>query len=220
LIAVNRQAVYAHVARWLIHDLRNPAQALTLVAELAGDHEAVGETDLAEAIREATHHLSQSLELLDRLLRLPPEHAELAPLSLADSVGFVAALYKAHRSNVQLDASGALLASLPAVRGVAHELDQILLNLLLNAVRSVGGRDTGLVLMRGEPADGVVRLAVEDDGPGIPVELQERLFDAQATGGLGLPVSRCLAERMGGQLEWEPRESTGTRFVLTLPRWR
>jgi C4-dicarboxylate-specific signal transduction histidine kinase len=179
-----------------------------------------GDEGLADTIREATRNLSRSLELLDRLLRLPPDRPEPAPLSLADSVGFIAALHRAHRTNIQLDVSSAVAGSLPAVRGMEHELEQILFNLLLNALRSIGDRDAGTVLIRAEPADGVVQLVVEDDGAGLAPELGERLFEPKETGGLGLPVSRALAERMGGRLEWERREGRGARFWLTLARWR
>ena len=68
------------MARWLIHDLRNPTQALTLITELMGEGPEAGDPGTVETIREATAQLSRSLELLDRLLRLPRPAVEAAPL--------------------------------------------------------------------------------------------------------------------------------------------
>ena len=105
------------MARWLIHDLRNPAQALTLITELMGEAPEAGDPAAVETIKEATGRLSRSLELLDRLLRLPRPAVEPAPLSLRDSVEFVGALHRSHRSGMRLDLEGALGAVLPAVAG-------------------------------------------------------------------------------------------------------
>ena len=138
LAAANRHAVYGQVARWLIHDLRNPTQALTLITELMGEGPEAGDPGAVETIREATAQLSRSLELLDRLLRLPRPAVEAAPLSLRDSLEFVGALHRSHRSGMRLDLEGALGAVLPAVAGVEHEIEQILLNLVLNALEATG----------------------------------------------------------------------------------
>ncbi len=230
LVLANRHAVYGRAARWLIHDLRNPAQALSLITELMDDEPEAGDPDAAETIREATSHLGQTLEMLDRLLRLTPPAAEPAPLSVTDSLRFVAALHRLNRTGVVLDLSGEPnaepWASLPAVRGVEQDLEQILLNLLLNALAAVGQEGSGRIAIRASADGDGVHIAVSDTGPGVPPEMLDRLFqpfvsggESSGTAGLGLAVSRYLAERAGGRLEHVPQVGRGAEFCLTLERW-
>jgi len=103
----------------------------------------------------------------------------------------------------------------PVVVGDAQSLVQVALNLLLNAVDAAreGGKT---VSVRFEPAgEDRALLAVEDDGPGLPPEVQGRLFEpfvttkAQGTG-LGLYVVETLVRRMGGRITLVPREGGGT----------
>ena len=102
-------------------------------------------------------------------------------------------------------------------------LEQILVNLLSNAVRH--GPQGSTVVVQLVTADSEVRFAVIDRGPGIPVELQSRIFEpferfdphSGVGTGLGLPVSRRLAEVLGGRLTVDSQLGRGATFTLTLP---
>ncbi len=226
LAAANRHAVYGQVARWLIHDLRNPTQALTLITELMGEAPEAGDPGAVETIREATAQLSRSLELLDRLLRLPRPAVDATPLSLRDSLEFVGALHLSHRSGMRLDLEGAMGAVLPAVAGVEHETEQIFLNLVLNALEATGEAAGARLVVSAIAMDANVRVSVADNGPGIPPDRRARVFEPAPTvrggrlRGLGLAVSRALARRFGGDLVLAADAGPGTRFDLVLPAWR
>jgi signal transduction histidine kinase len=114
--------------------------------------------------------------------------------------------------------------------GSGHELrtdpvrlEQILVNLLSNAVRH--GPEKSAVVIEVLAADSEVRFAVIDQGPGIALELQTRIFEpferfdphSGVGTGLGLPVSRRLAEVLGGRLSVESTPGQGATFTLTLP---
>lgn len=121
--------------------------------------------------------------------------------------------------------SGAIL-QLPAeneramlVRSETIRLEQVLVNLLQNALDAIGERGT-IALSLAASAD-VCLLAVEDDGPGVG-DLGERLFQPFATTkenglGLGLVISRDIMRDLGGDLTLEPSER-GARFVMRIPR--
>ncbi|HET9386443.1 MAG TPA: GAF domain-containing sensor histidine kinase [Gemmatimonadales bacterium] len=102
-------------------------------------------------------------------------------------------------------------------------LEQILVNLLSNAIRHSPERASVSVLVERD-GDGI-RFAVKDHGPGVPVELRERIFepferfDPQSGHGtgLGLPVSRRLAEALGGSLTVEETAGGGATFILKIP---
>jgi signal transduction histidine kinase len=106
-------------------------------------------------------------------------------------------------------------------------LNQVLRNLLENA-RKYGGDQ---VLVDGDRDGNHFRVAISDNGPGVPEEDAERIFDhfeqltkgdsrASSGVGLGLPIARQLVDAMGGTLWYEPRFPIGSRFCFTLPMAR
>ncbi len=111
----------------------------------------------------------------------------------------------------------------PDLRTDPVRLEQILVNLLSNAVRH--SPEEGTVSVQVEPQPAAVAFRVSDHGPGIPAELQERIFEpferfdphSGLGTGLGLPVSRRLAEVLGGRLTVESVVGRGTTFTLSLP---
>ena len=111
------------------------------------------------------------------------------------------------------------------VRMHSGALRQVLLNLFLNAAEALESRKSpGLVLVAFEDAGDVVRILVEDDGPGVEAAVGDRLFEPFVTSrgdrggtGLGLSICRGLVEATGGRLELERTSKAGTRFAVTLP---
>jgi signal transduction histidine kinase len=103
------------------------------------------------------------------------------------------------------------------------QLRQVLLNLMINALQAVSPGGHVVVWLDGDAEE--IRIAVEDDGPGIPQENLERIFepffttkpDGQGTG-LGLAVSRGLVEKLGGRIEVESRPGEGCTFRISLER--
>ena len=219
--------MYGQVSRWLIHDLRNPSQALTLITELMQGEPDPDDDPPENTIREATRHLVRSLELLDRVLRGPSRPAQLGPVSLREHFDFLDALHRVHRSPVALDLSGVLLSSLPAVAAVDDHLEHALLNLLLNATEACGNRPEGRIAVSADVADGKVALRFEDNGQGIAPEVRNRLFQPFATtrvdrpfAGLGLAVARDLVVASGGTLELDDGRRDGACFIVTLRTWK
>ena len=101
-----------------------------------------------------------------------------------------------------------------------HRLEQILLNVLTNAIRH--SPEGGVVTVTIEPAPDIVSISVHDQGSGVPTADLERIFDVYESGveeghGLGLPLSRRLAQLLGGQLRAERPPQGGGFFRLTLP---
>jgi len=102
-------------------------------------------------------------------------------------------------------------------------LEQILVNLLSNAIRHSPERASVQLKIEAAPAD--VAFAVIDHGPGVPAELRERIFEpferfdphSGLGTGLGLPVSRRLAATLGGELTVEETAGGGATFILKLP---
>jgi len=228
LIAANRAVVYGTIGRWLMHDVRGPAQAISLVGDLLDQGDTLLDSTVRDTLHSASARLQECLELLDRVLALAPSPAEPGPVALAGVIEQLAALHARNHAGVRLDAGPVPVRSLPAVRGSEGQLGHALLNLVVNAQEAIAERGRGTIRLSGRVAeDGrTVTLVVEDDGPGTPAEIRDRLFEPFVTtkagrplAGLGLPVARWLVEDCGGRVRCEPA-THGARFVVELVTWR
>jgi signal transduction histidine kinase len=230
MAAANRATVHATVSRWLLHDLRGPAQALTLARDLLEQGGAADQATVLQMLESASQRLVHLLDLVDRTFRMPPAAPEPVPLVLHEITSHLADLQRCCRSAVALNTDTVRAAKLPAVRGVEEHLTHALLNLMLNANEALQERRAGTIEMTATTApDGrSIAVVIEDDGPGVPTELQPRLFEPfvttkrdTATAGLGLAVARQLLENVGGRVRYEPRAQAapGARFVVELMVW-
>jgi signal transduction histidine kinase len=110
------------------------------------------------------------------------------------------------------------------IEGVRDELHRLVLNLMENALRHT---DPGTAVEASvERRNGHIVLAVEDDGPGIPIELRDKVFerffrahgDRSGSSGLGLAIVRSVAESHQGSVQLEPPlDGRGARFVVRFP---
>jgi signal transduction histidine kinase len=228
LVAANRAALYGTVARWLMHDLRGPAQALSLVTDLLEQGDTLDEPAVRVSLQEASGRLRELLDLLDRVLRRPDPDEEPRPVVLREPLAFADTLLRLPRSKVTLDMEEALAARLPAARGLDEHVQHAILAVLVNAYEALawqgGGERGGIVRVTAEAAGDMVQIAVADNGPGVPPAIRERLFEPLVTtkssplAGLGLWVARALLERSGGTIRYQPA-GPGARFVLEFKVW-
>jgi PAS domain S-box-containing protein len=156
-----------------------------------------------------------------------PSSSDAAPADLGEAIETTLAVcrneYK-YVADVSLE-----LGELPPVMCNIGELNQVFLNLIINAAQAIeekvgGTGDRGHIRIstRAEQAEAVVEIA--DDGPGIPVRLQDRIYEPFFTtkevgkgSGQGLALARTIIERHGGSIECSSRPPHGTAFTLRLP---
>jgi signal transduction histidine kinase len=118
-----------------------------------------------------------------------------------------------------------LAEGLPLIQGDRVQLQQVILNLILNAVQAMSGvseRSRELLISTEKDASGGVLLAVQDSGPGLNPENVARVFDAFYTTkpqgmGMGLAICRSIVEAHGGKLWATANEERGATFQFTLP---
>jgi len=113
----------------------------------------------------------------------------------------------------------------PAARvlGLPGQIDQVLMNLLTNAAQALG-EDGGTIRIAVATGGDSVRIAVSDDGPGIPPEVLPRIFDPFFTtkdvgegSGLGLSIVHGIVERHRGHIDVKSAPGQGTTFTISLP---
>jgi len=210
-----RQALWV-VAAAVAHDLKNPLHNLQLLLE---EMETEPER-LAELVPRLRENLSRATERLGELSRAGrgPEEA-LEPVQLEGTLqelrGRLQPLASAANTSLVIDCPRDL-----AVQADPLALRSAVENVAANALESIQRRGAGgtLRLSAHAPSDpaGMVELLVQDDGPGIPERLRERLFTPFTTGsaqgtGLGLAIARALARASGGDLvcsNWNPGHTT------------
>ncbi|MFZ1865101.1 MAG: ATP-binding protein [Polyangiales bacterium] len=207
------------LASGVAHEVGNPLTGILMVAKnLAADPTADDAAErLGIIVEEARriHGIVQSLLTFSRRDETP---VELQAIPVAGVVREAAKLAKLETDGCHIDLDLSVDAS---VLANPDGLTQVIVNLLNNARQACVPGAT--VYVRTGTGNGSVRIDVDDEGPGIPPELSDRVFepffttksDMQGTG-LGLSVSRQIIERFGGSLTYEPRKSGGSRFTITL----
>jgi two-component system phosphate regulon sensor histidine kinase PhoR len=213
------------------HELRTPMAAVYGAAQtlLSRDSELTAEQkrEMLEMVTTQAARLGQITEAvllatqLDRgTLTVEREAVDLGELTRST----VDAMRPQMPPSAEVDVD--IAPEVGTASGARDRIQQVLINLLDNAVK-YGGE--GLVSVRVESANGVVRILVADSGPGIPFAEQQRIFEkfyrsgAELTRthggtGLGLYISRELVRRMGGRLDVRSSPGAGATFVVELPR--
>ncbi len=180
---------------------------------------------ISDSLEKATTQLRQAKEILERLRDFVSRGTlRPAPTDLGALTRKVVALAgddaRAHGVSVRLEA-----ASVPPVTVDALQLEQILINVINNAIDAAAeaNRAPGSVTIRVASMDKGVRIEVEDNGPGVSEAVAQHLFDPFVTTkqggmGLGLSLSRELITAHGGTINWEHISSDGgARFTIELP---
>ncbi len=234
LIRTEKLVSVGQLAAGVAHEIGNPlAAVLGLVDILRADAasapassvNAAERRDALDRVKAETRRIHRIIQDLLEYSRPSREEAQptspLAVLTASRELLAPQARFKA--VTVQTEpASDATASAWPNVLVSAGRLQQVFVNLLMNAADAMGGE--GTITVRCESAGHRVRLSVSDSGPGIPPELGHKVFDpffttkdpGQGTG-LGLAISRSIVESYGGTLELSPQAPPGATFVITLP---
>jgi two-component system, LuxR family, sensor kinase FixL len=215
------------MAAALAHELNQPLTAILSNAHageryLAQAAPPLGE--IREILQDVVGDARRAGEVIQRLRSLlRKDDTKFLALDINIVVREMAVLTHTEAVLRNLTVDLELASDLPPVRGDRVQLLQVLLNLVVNGMEAMGaqaeGRRIEIRTARGAEA---VRVAVRDEGPGIPPEMLKEIFETFYTTklkgmGMGLAISRSIVEAHGGQLWAENNPDRGATFWFTLP---
>ena len=226
LVQARKIAAIGTFTAGIAHELNNPINNIALTAEslkeeYAGQMNADGQEMLGDILSQAERAADIVKNLLDFSRTENPVYSKLAPAQiLTSTIGLVKNQFKM----VGLHLETSVARDLPLIQGNLGNLQQVFTNLLLNAIQATpqGGK-IGMHVDRAA-TPGFINFIVEDTGPGIPQEIQHKIFEpffsTKEVGkgtGLGLAVSYAIIKRHHGRIEVFSEAGRGTRFTVLLP---
>lgn len=233
LVAQEKLATVGRLAAGVAHEIGNPLAAISGYADMlrADEHETdpTRRIDASDRTAAFDRILGESIRI-QAIIRELLDYSRPAPQSpervaLVDVVERAIALVRPQpRFRDVVVERGGLDLDLPLVSAMPSRLEQVVVNLLLNAADAMHGK--GTITVEGTVAENTVELAIEDSGPGVPEHHRAKIFDpffstkdpGQGTG-LGLSISLSIAQAGGADLRLAgQREGRGARFVLSFPR--
>jgi C4-dicarboxylate-specific signal transduction histidine kinase len=229
LAHANRVATMGQITGSIAHEVNQPITAAVIRAQAALrwlGHEPPDLEEVRQALAQVVRNGTRAGEVVGRirdLIKKVPPRQDL--LEINDPIREVIELTRSEASKNSVSVKVQLADGLPLIRGDRVQLQQVMLNLIINAVEAMSGVSDGareLLISTGRAELGDVLVVVRDSGPGLAPAALERIFDAfyttKITGlGMGLSICRSIIEAHAGRLWASGNEPRGTTFHFTLP---
>ncbi len=214
------------------HELRTPLTSMGMSVDLLLEHVADQLADRDRELLQAAHEEVQRMKaLVNDLLDLSKIEAgrielDFERVPVATLFDHVQVVFRSQLEMKDVSLAVDIPPELPDVRADANKITWVLSNLVSNALRYVG--KGGHIRLEAHRAGAQARLSVHDDGPGVPLEYQTRIFHkfvqvkGQAPGGSGLGLAICkeIVRAHGGSIWVESAVGQGSDFIFTLPMAR
>lgn len=228
LIKAQRDAAWGEVARRLAHEIKNPLTPIQLSAErIRRRYLDKVEKDDREILDRATRTIAQQVESMKSMVNAFSDYAQPVisrpkRLDINTLIRDITELHVAHLTRIRFLFD--LADDLPLVMTDPAGIRQVLNNLIINASDALGDKGGELKLStRIDPVkDNLLVLELQDNGPGFPAELLDRIFEPYVTtktsgSGLGLPISRRIIEENGGTMRATNLPKGGAVVIIQLP---
>jgi len=226
LVQTAKLAALGRMSAAIVHEVSQPLAAmentLASTALLAKRGEPARVIEKVGAARQLVSRIRRTVKHLKSFARNEPGQRETVNAGKSIAAAIDLALHRANASGVRIVVEPG--AHAPKVTANAIRLEQVILNLLINALDAVTECPAPEIHMGAHRNGPMVEITVADNGAGIPENLKERIaelfFTTKETGeglGLGLSISRAIIAEFGGSLSFAAREGGGSIFTVSLP---
>jgi signal transduction histidine kinase len=220
MVRADRFATVGEMATGLAHEIKNPLAGLSGALELLAE-DLSGNPRQADVVGEMRHQVARLTNTMESLLSFArPPKAKLRSTDVNATLEKVLFLVRQQRQVAAIEVAAALDPETPLVLADPSQLEQVFLNLCLNACQAMEG-NAGKLSVRTRASEGRVSVDVEDTGPGIPEHVRPNLFKPFFTtkregNGLGLAISARIVAEHGGNIGYRCPPGGGTVFTITL----
>ena len=221
MVRADRFAAVGEVATGLAHEIKNPLAGLSGALELLAE-DLASHPRHSEVVGEMRHQVNRLTHTMEGLLSFArPPKARLRSTEVNATLEKVLFLIRQQCRGTLVEVEARLGDGLPPVMADPSQLEQVFLNICLNAVQAMGGRAGVLRVGSAFGEAGLVVVEVADSGPGISADLREQLFKPFFTtkregNGLGLAISARIVAEHGGHIGYRCPPEGGTIFTVTL----
>lgn len=224
LVQSAKMAAFGQLGAGIAHEVKNPLAGILGCAQLSLRKVEPG-TPLEKNLQLIEKETRRCKSIIENLLSFArQERAVMSPIDINPVVRDAVAICGHQLTMEQIQVREELADNLPQVHGNANQLQQVVLNLIMNAQQAMEGRP-GAVTVSTHVEQGEVQIVVADDGPGIPPEVVTKLFEPFFTTkpggkgtGLGLSVSFGIIKDHGGEVMVDGGAGHGATFTISLPR--
>jgi two-component system NtrC family sensor kinase len=224
LVQSSKLVAIGQLAAGVAHEINNPLTGILAFAEDLADNlppEGEPQEDVKVIIRETKRCRDIVRNLLDFARQEAPKLEVMDPNQVVDqSLSLVKRLPQFRNIEINVDKA----EKTPAIRCDQRQIQQVILNLMLNAADAMNGKGRITLTSEYERRNDRCVISVEDNGPGIPENLIDKIFEpffsTKGTNGLGLAVSWGIVERHHGTIEIDMADGGGAIFRIVLPAFR
>ena len=224
LVQSEKMAAFGQLGAGIAHEVKNPLAGILGLTQLSMrkmDKDSPIYKNLT-IIEKETNRCTTIIKNLLKFAR--QEKVAFEPVEInqvaEDAMAIVEHQLQMHKVKLNKD----LTPELPRISGNANQIQQVLINLMINAQQAIQGESGEITITTANHDSGMVHVCVKDTGPGIPAELQAKIFEPFFTTkevgkgtGLGLSVSYGIIKDHNGNIEVKSAPGEGTEFKISLP---
>ncbi len=222
LVQSEKMAAFGQLGAGIAHEVKNPLAGILGYTQLAL-RKADKESELARQLKIIEKETKRCKTIIENLMKFSrQEKAEKTPTNLNQVVEDAVAIVDHQLTLNKVKIEKTLSNNLPELHGNGNQLQQVLMNLMINAQQAMP--DGGVVQISTQVTDKNIEVLVKDNGPGMPKAVQDKIFEPFFTTkpvgkgtGLGLSVSYGIVKDHAGNIFLESEVGKGTQFTLSFP---